>query len=78
MARLSAESSWMIQQNDGMVTIFHEHTQEHLLQFNPGNANETAITQKLIHDLPQLNEEEKCFAHFWSGYFYAHSGAEFV
>jgi hypothetical protein len=27
----------------------------------------------VINDAPELNDEEKTFAHFWSGYFYAHA-----
>lgn len=72
MAQLPGET-WLIQQIDGMVVIFHRHTEEELLRFDPSNANVVAQTQKAIYDLKQLDDEQKCFAHFWSGYFYAHA-----
>lgn len=74
MARLSQDSPWMMQQNDGLVELFHEHTEEVLVQFNPSDANGCAQAQHTIHLLGQLTDEEKCFGHFWSGYFYAHGG----
>jgi hypothetical protein len=76
MAQLPPDGAFLIQQIDGAVVLFHQYTQEELLRFNPGDANEAAQAQKRIHDLPQLTAEQKCFAHFWSGYLYAHaSGA---
>ena len=74
MAGLPPDGTWLIQQNDGIVTIFHRYTQEEIFRVNPSNANLMSIGQKIIHELPQLNEEQKCFAHFWCGYFYAQAG----
>lgn len=76
MARLCPGSTWLIQQIGGEVILFHEYTEEEVVRFDPSNGNETAQKQKYIHDHPRLTEEEKCFAHFWSGYFYAHAARE--
>lgn len=73
MAGLPPDGDWLIQQNDGMVTITHRYTEEVILAVDPGNANAIAMAQKSIYDLPQLDAEQKCFAHFWCGYFYGHA-----
>ena len=77
MAQLPG-SDWLISQSDGVVHLFHRYTEEEIVSFNPGDGDAVAKAQKTIHDAPQLTEEQKCFAHFWSGYFYAHSGAEYI
>lgn len=74
MARLS--ENWLIQQIDGKVVLFHEHTEEEIVRFDPSSATLAAQAQKVIHNAPQLTDEEKCFAHFWSGYFYAHTSGD--
>jgi hypothetical protein len=72
MAQLPSES-YLIQQIDGQVILFHRDTEEEIVRFNPSDANGTAIAQGIIHHNAQLSAEDKCFAHFWSGYFYAHA-----
>lgn len=69
MATLPSEE-WLIQQIDNEVILFQRHTEEEIVRFNPGDANATARAQKTIHDAGQLGDEDKCFAHFWSGYFH--------
>lgn len=64
---------WLMQQIGGEVILFHRHTEEELLRFDPSDADAAAGAQKAIYDLEQLDPEQKCFAHFWSGYFYAHA-----
>ncbi len=75
MARLPSER-YVMQQADGIVFLYEEgpglEPAHEVLRFNPHNANETAQAQKTIHD-SDLSDEDKCFAHFWSGYFYAHA-----
>jgi hypothetical protein len=63
----------LIQQIDGEVVLFNAADQEEIVRFDPADANATAIAQKTIYD-SGLSDEAKCFAHFWSGYFYAHAG----
>lgn len=72
MAGLPPDGEWLIQQNDGIVTLFNVNTQEELVRFDPTDANATAQAQKTIYDSP-LNDEQKCFAYFWAGYFYAYA-----
>jgi len=72
MATLPGET-WLMQQIDGEVVIYHRHTEEELMRFDPSDANATARAQFTIYQLENLSDEQKCFAHFWSGYFYAHA-----
>ena len=73
MAQLPPDGTWLIQQIGGEVILFHRHTEEELLRFNPSNGSEAAVAQGAIHHLRELNPEQKSMAHFWSGYFYAHA-----
>lgn len=73
MAKLPSET-FLIQQIDGVVVLFNSFTEEEVIRFDPSDANATAIAQGVVHHSDQLNDEDKCFAHFWSGYFYAHAG----
>lgn len=73
MAKLPSEK-WLIQQIDGVVVLFHVDTEEEIVRFNPGDANATAQAQGVIYNADQLGDEDKSFAHFWSGYFHAHAG----
>lgn len=69
----SLGENWLIQQIDGEVILFHRYTEEPIVQFTASDANAAAIAQRVIYEDDRLTDEEKCFAHFWSGYFYAHS-----
>lgn len=71
MARLPGEE-WVIQQIDGQVVLFQTGTEREIVRFDPSDDVATARAQKQIHD-SELSEEAKCFAHFWSGYFFAHA-----
>lgn len=75
MAMLAPEGcGWAVQQIDGEVLVHNAYTGEVIVQFNPQDHNETAKAQATIHFSAELTDEQKCFAHFWAGYFYAHSG----
>lgn len=76
MAGLPPDGRILVQQNDGIVTIFDSYTQVEYVRFDSSDGNAAAQAQKAIYDCPALSDEAKCFAHFWSGYFYAHSGGE--
>ena len=71
MARLPG-MQYIIQQNDGIVTLFEDGTQKVIVAFDPADNDATARAQKTIYD-SDLSDEDKCFAHFWSGYFHAHA-----
>lgn len=70
MAGLPPDGRILIQQNDGVVSIFDQYTEEVLITFDPYDRNSTAIAQGLIWRHEKLTDEQKCFACFWSGYFY--------
>jgi hypothetical protein len=74
MARLPS-TQYVIQQNDGLVTLFEDGPETVIVAFDPADANATARAQKTIYDSP-LSDEDKCFAHFWSGYFHARAGGD--
>lgn len=71
MARLPSEG-YLMQQIDGTVVLFEDGTEREIARFDPADANAAARAQRVIHD-SELGEEDKAFAHFWSGYFYAHA-----
>ena len=71
MTRLPSEQ-YLIQQIDGLVILFQEGSEREIASFDPSDANATAKAQKDIYD-SELSDEDKCFAHFWSGYFHAHA-----
>jgi hypothetical protein len=73
MAQLPPDGQWLIQQIDDVVVLFNRYDEHELLRFDPADANASARAQKTIHDLDELDDEQKCFAHFWCGYFYAHA-----
>jgi hypothetical protein len=75
MARLPGER-FLIQQIDGNVVLFEEYPEREVVRFPAHDGNAAARAQKVIYD-SDLTDEDKCFAHFWCGYFYAHaSGRE--
>jgi len=86
MARLPGEQ-FLIQQMDGVVILFEEGSEREIVRIplsvpvdphDPEkgtrlNADGFAKAHKTIHD-SELSDEDKCFAHFWCGYFWAHAG----
>jgi len=74
VAQLPPDGEWLMQQIDGQVVLFHRYTEEELVRFDPGDVYAAARAQHDIYRLSQLSDEQKCFAHFWAGYFYANAG----
>jgi hypothetical protein len=74
MARLPS-MMYLIQQIGGQVILFEESTEREIARFDPQDSDAAAKAQLTIHVSPVLSDEDKAFAHFWSGYFYALSGA---
>jgi hypothetical protein len=72
MAQLPGER-YLMQQQEGEVVLFDRYTEEEVVRYDPSDGNAGARAQKVIHDSEVLTAEEKCFAHFWAGYFYAHA-----
>lgn len=73
MAQLPPDGRWLIQQIDGQVMVFDRYTDETIVRFDPGDVNAAARAQMTIHQSDLLSGEQKSFAHFWSGYFYAYA-----
>lgn len=76
MARLPSEQ-FLIQHIDGQVILFEDMTEREIIKFDPTDPDATSRAQKVIFD-SELSDEDKCFAHFWSGYFYAHAGGHSI
>lgn len=74
MALLPSER-WLIQSIGGEVILFEQSTEYEIVRFDPGDSNAVAKAQFTIHG-SELDEQDKCFAHFWSGYFYASTHGE--
>jgi hypothetical protein len=73
MAQLP-NTDWLVQSAGNKIILFHRYTEDELVKVDATDRNAVAQAQKTIHDLPELDEESKAFAHFWFGYFYAHLG----
>jgi hypothetical protein len=71
MARLP-DYQHVIQQTDGIVALTEDGTEAELARFDPGNGAEVTTALMEIRD-SGLNDESKCFAWFWAGYFHAHA-----
>ena len=72
MARLPSDN-FLVQQVGNDVIVFEDHTERVIARFDVTNRDAVAKAQKVIAH-SELSPEDKSFAHFWSGYFYAHSG----
>lgn len=72
MARLPSQN-WLIQQIGNEVVLFEEYTEVEIVRFDPTDGNETVRAQYSIDREMELTPEDKCFAHFWSGYFCANA-----
>lgn len=70
MSQLPPDGTWLVQQLDGVVVVYHRHTEEEVVRFDPSNADAAAKAQGVIAADPRLSPEQKSMAHFWSGYFY--------
>lgn len=71
MARLPSER-FLIQQIGGTVILFEDGSEREIVRYGAFDVNAVAQAQATIHK-SELSDEDKCFAHFWSGYFYAHA-----
>lgn len=72
MARI-AGGKWLMQQIGGQVILFNGETEEEIIRFDPRDGVATAIAQGVIFNSDRLSDEERSFANFWSGYFFAHA-----
>jgi hypothetical protein len=72
MARLPSYR-YLIQQIDGQVVLFEDGSEREIVRFDPADRGATARAQAVIHFSAELSDEDKSFAHFWAGYFYAYN-----
>lgn len=72
MARLPGDR-FLIQQIGEDVILFEDGTEREIVRFNPADAQAAGRAQLAIIAADGLTAEEKGFAHFWAGYFYAHA-----
>lgn len=73
MARLPS-TRYLIQQIGDDVILFEDHTEREIVKFDPSDQRSVMTAQKAIHDSGVLSDEDKAFAHFWAGYFWAYGG----
>jgi hypothetical protein len=74
MARLPS-GRFLIQQIGQWVILFEEGTEREIAKFDPSDQASAGLAQEVIRS-SELDGPDQAFAHFWSGYFYAHSGAK--
>lgn len=73
MAQLPPDGEWLMQMIGPDVVLFHRHTEVELVRYRAGDFDATGKAQKIIHDLEELDGEQKSMCHFWGGYFHAHA-----
>jgi hypothetical protein len=71
MARLPSER-YLVQQIGGDVILFEDGTERQIVRFDPSDGNAVTTALDVIRD-SELGEEDRTFAWFWAGYFYAYS-----
>jgi hypothetical protein len=72
MARLPSYG-YLMQQIGGEVVLFEDHTEREVVRFDPSVPAQREQAQETI-DGSELTDEDKCFAHFWAGYFGYYAG----
>lgn len=69
MAQLPPDGTWLMQEVGGTVILFHRYTEEEIIRLDPGDPASVETAFRAIAATDQLDEEAKCFAYFWAGYF---------
>lgn len=64
---------WLMQQIGDEVILFERYTEREITKFTAADGNGAARAQAAINASDDLDDEQKAFAHFWSGYFYAYA-----
>ena len=73
MAQLPPDGQILVQLIDNDIIIFDRNTEFEYHRYDATNADDVAIAQgEIFHD-KRLTQEQRCFAIFWSGYFYGHA-----
>ena len=74
MARLPSEK-FLIQQIGDNVVLFEDFTEREIVRFDPRDIEASQKAQQVIAE-SELPDEDKAFAHFFSGYFYGLAAAQ--
>jgi hypothetical protein len=74
MAQLPPDGEWLVQLIGEQVVVFRQYTEEEVVRYNVYDDDAMSVAQEVIHNTDLLTDEQKSFAHFWCGYFYARSG----
>lgn len=78
MAGLPPDGTWAIQDIEGTVSVFNRDTDDEVINFDPADTESFCNALKVIWFTDKLTDEQKSFASFWTGYFYAHHSGEEV
>jgi hypothetical protein len=70
MAQLPPDGEWLVQNSGTEVFVIHRYSEEEVCRFDATNQDATAKAQYTIYQSDKLSAEQKCFAHFWCGYFH--------
>jgi hypothetical protein len=62
---------WLVQLIGHEVIVYQDGSEIEVVRYDHSDEDAMAKAQKVIHDSPLLSDEDKCFAHFWCGYFHA-------
>lgn len=71
MARLPG-MQYLMQQIGGEVILFEDGSEREVVRYDVADQDATARVQLTIYQ-SELSDEDKCYAHFWSGYFWANA-----
>jgi hypothetical protein len=73
MARLPSDKFLIQMIGDDTVLLFEQYTEREIVRFAVKDSHSFAAGQRMIYQNEELSTEDKAFAHFWCGYFYAHA-----
>jgi hypothetical protein len=73
MARLPSEK-FLVQLAGCDVILLEDGTERIIARADCADFNAIGRAQKVIYD-SELNDEDKAFAHFWFGYYFAFGGS---
>jgi hypothetical protein len=71
MAQLPPDGDWLVQLIGREVIVFQRYTEIEVVRYDNSDPDAAARAQKTIHDSELLTDEQKCYAHFWCGYFHS-------
>lgn len=72
MAKLPPDSQWLVQMVGLEVIVFQPGSEDEIVRFLVTDIDSVCRAQAVIAESDRLTVEQRSFAHFWCGYFYAH------